>query len=182
MAGEPRLDGPALGEHLARLDTLLEQVEQAPGPSGRAAVAAVQALTALYGEALARVLDLAGPEVAARLAGDELLSHLLVLHELHPEPAERRAATAVEGLREALRERGGDAELLGVEDGVATVRVSSGKGCRSSSAPVEDAVREAVLAAAPELTEVRPVAPPSGSAFVPLETVLPRRAPTGGPR
>ncbi|MYS18493.1 NifU family protein, partial [Streptomyces sp. SID4982] len=63
-----------------------------------------------------------------RVSGDELLAHLLVLHSLHPEPPERRAERAVERLRPAVRERGGDLEWLGVEGDVARVRVESGGG------------------------------------------------------
>jgi Fe-S cluster biogenesis protein NfuA len=181
MAGEPgRLDGAVLTEHLARVDALLQQLEQAPGPTAQTAVQAVRELTAVYGEALARVLDRASPQLLGELTEDELLGHLLVLHELHPDPADRRAEQAVERLRPALREHGGDAELVGVRDGVASVRVRA-KGCCSSTDAMEEAVREAVLAAAPELSEVRPVAEAAPApAFVPLEAVLPRRAGAGG--
>jgi Fe-S cluster biogenesis protein NfuA len=171
---------------LARIDELLAGLESAPGPTVRAALEAVGLLTEVYGEALARVLDHTDAEPARRLAGDELLGHLLVLHGIHPEPAERRAARAVERLRPAVRERGGDVEWAGVEGAVARVRLRTGGGCGSGcggggTAGVEDAVREAVLAAAPELTAVEPVPDPAAGgraapAFVPLETVALRRA------
>ncbi|MBV7697826.1 NifU family protein [Streptomyces sp. TRM70350] len=187
-AGPPsRLNDAEVMARLARIDELLEKVEIAPGPTAQAALDAVRALTDVYGEALARVMDHADPALSARLTADELLDHLLVLHDIHPEPPERRASRAVERLRPALQERGGDAELAAVEGPVARIRLRTpgcGSGCGSASAGVEEAVREAVLAVAPELTAVEPVPEPQSpkAAFVPLDTVLRRPAqPQGAP-
>ncbi|OII70327.1 NifU family protein [Streptomyces sp. CC77] len=182
MADRDRLDAAAVADRLARVDALLGRVEAAPGPTADAALHAVRALTELYGEALARVLDHADTGLLTDLAADELLGHLLVLHDLHPHPVERRVADAVEALRPAVREQGGDVVLEGVEGGVARVRLSTGGGCGSgggSGGGVEEAVREAVLAMAPELSEVQAVpdraaAPP---AFVPLATLSRRPDP-----
>lgn len=173
-AGAGRLADPAVETRLARLEELLARLESAPGPAGAAAVEAVRLLTEVYGEALARVLDLAGEASAGRMAGDELLGHLLVLHGLHPEPPGRRAERAVARLRPAVRERGGDVELVGVEGPVARVRVSEAGGCGAgcgTGPTVADAVREAVLAAAPELTAVEPLPAPAAPAFVPLASL-----------
>jgi Fe-S cluster biogenesis protein NfuA len=185
MGDEPeRLDDTAVRERLARLDELLGQVEQIPGPSGELALEAVSALAAVYGEALARAVEHASgvPAVAEALAGDELLGHLLVLHGVHPDPLERRVARALEQLRPAVRRRGGDVELLGIDGSVATVRLTTG-GCGSSAAGVaagvEDAVREAVLAVAPELREVRRERTTHEAAFVPLDSLLQRPAASG---
>lgn len=177
MADAGRLADPAVEARLARLDELLARLESAPGPGGATAVEAVRVLTEVYGEALARVLDLAGEASAGRLAGDELLGHLLVLHGLHPEPPSRRAERAVARLRPAVRERGGDVELVGVEGQVARVRVSEAGGCGSGCGggpTVADAVREAVLAAVPEVTTVEQLPAPTAPAFVPLESLLVR--------
>ncbi|MFE7170682.1 NifU family protein [Streptomyces sp. NPDC057616] len=179
-AGAPagRLADPAVEGRLARLDELLAGLESAPGPANRSAIEAVRLLTEIYGEALARVMDHADERLAAHLTEDELVGHLLVLHAIHPEPAERRAARAVERLRPAVRERGGDVEWAGVEEGVGRVRLTAGGGCGSGcgggSADVSAVVREAVLAAAPELTAVEPVQAAAPAAFVPL-TDLTRR-------
>ncbi|MCC9307765.1 NifU family protein [Kitasatospora sp. RB6PN24] len=175
MADCGRLDGPAVEQRLARLDELLERVETVPGPTREAAVAAIQVLTEVYGEALARVLDLVAPQP---LLEDELIGHLLVLHDLHPEPPERRAVRALEALRPALAERGARAELVGIEGTVAELRLTA-KGCGSSAGGVEEAVREALLAAAPELTGVRLApAPATPPAFVPVDSLFSR---SGGP-
>ncbi|MFF4896291.1 NifU family protein [Streptomyces sp. NPDC001068] len=175
MADPGRLDGPAVEARLARLDTLLEQLESTPGPATGPAVEAVRLLTEVYGEALARVLDRAAPALAGELFDDELLDHLLVLHDIHPDSPERRAARAVERLRPAVRERGGDVEWAGVQDGVGRVRLTTGGGCGSGcgggTTEVADAVREAVLAAAPELTDVQPLPEAPAPAFVPLDSL-----------
>ncbi|TWV33494.1 NifU family protein [Streptomyces misionensis] len=176
-----RLADQAVEARLARLDEALAALESAPGP----ALEAVRLLTEVYGEALARVVDGADERLWRRLAGDELVAHLMVLHGIHPEPPEDRAARAVERLRPAVRERGGDLAWAGVEGDVARVRLDSGGsgggcggGCGGGSADIVAAVRAAVLAVAPELTDVEIV--PGGEergrapAFVPLSTV--RRA------
>ena len=182
-AGEagPRLDDAAVRDRLSQLDELLARVEATPGPAGEIALEAVSGLAAVYGEALARATAYAAgaPTVLAALTGDELVSHLLVLHGIHPEPAERRVAQALDILRPALQERGGDVELAGIDQGVATVRLSI-KGC--SSAGVEDAVREAVLTVAPELSEVvrAPVDSRRDPAFVPLDALMARPTASSG--
>lgn len=172
-----RLDDTAVQERLARLDELLGQVEQIPGRAGELALDAVSALAAVYGEALARVTAYASgaPGAVEAIVGDELLDHLLVLHGIHPDPVERRVARVIDELRPAVQQRGGDVGLVGIAQGVATVRLST-SGCGSSSAGVEEAVREAVLAVAPELSEVRRERPAPEPAFVPLDTLLQRPA------
>ncbi|MEW2625990.1 NifU family protein [Streptomyces sp. NPDC048106] len=179
-----RLSDPAVEARLARLDEVLAGLESTPGP----ALEAVRLLTEVYGEGLARVLDGADERLGARLAGDELVGHLMVLHGIHPLPLADRAARAVELLRPAVRERGGDLEWAGVEGEVARVRLDSGGsgggcggGCGGGSADIAAAVRDAVLAVAPELTDVEIV--PGGEergpapAFVPLDTVRRRPVP-----
>ncbi|GLY70065.1 NifU family protein [Amycolatopsis taiwanensis] len=180
MPERPRLADDAVAARLTRLDELLGQVEATPGPAGEVALAAVSELTRVYGEALARASGYAAetPAVLDAFVRDELLGHLLVLHDIHPEPARRRVARAVDGLRPVLAERGGTVELTGIDDEVATVTLSVG-GCGSTVDSVRNAVREAVLAAAPELSEVAIVAPAGSRAtFVPLEAVLPGRTAT----
>jgi len=59
------------------LESLLEHVDGTPAH-------AIEALLALYGEALRRILDVVAtvPHCADALRRDELVSHLLVLHDL----------------------------------------------------------------------------------------------------
>ncbi|WP_328457563.1 MULTISPECIES: NifU family protein [unclassified Amycolatopsis] len=118
------------------------------GPGRGPAEEIVRELMNLYGEGLARiagVLRVRDPALLDELAGDGLLAGLLVLHDLHPLDADTR-------IRRALARLGGDAELLGVEDGVARLRRAGARGCGSSTSDV--LLETAVLDAAPELSGV----------------------------
>lgn len=81
-------------QRVARIDALLEKLERVSDPAARdLASATVQALVELYGEGLSRIVghiaDTCDDEQSAQfadvLAGDELVSHLLLLHGLHPD-------------------------------------------------------------------------------------------------
>ncbi|MFC4056115.1 NifU family protein [Actinomadura syzygii] len=177
-----RLDGDAVAGRLGRLDEALGTLERTPGATAETALDAVTLLTEVYGEALARVMDGASGDarLVEALLGDELVGHLLVLHGVHPEPVEGRVARALDALRPGLRRNGADAELVEVRERTAEVRVTAGGcGCGGGE-PVEDVVREAVLAAAPELTGVVLAAPAAPAAFVPVEALLRTRTTVDG--
>jgi Fe-S cluster biogenesis protein NfuA len=177
-----RLDNRAVRALLAVLDEQLAQLEATPGPVGELALTAVSGLAEVYGQALARTLDLADPDVVERMLGDELIGHLLALHGVHPEPVEARVARVIEGLRSDLSARGGAIELDGFDRAVPIVRVSLA-GCGSSAADVELAVRRAVLTAAPELAGVTivPAGRASSAPFVSLDALM-RTATSTRPR
>lgn len=182
-----RLDDEAVRQRLVRIDDLLDRVEQMPGPTTDAAIEAVQILTEIYGEALSRVLACVGRETVERCVDDELLRHLLVLHDIHPDTVEQRVQQVLADLRPELESRGGSVELLGIEAGVARLRVSGGGGCTScgsSAGPVDEAVIDAVLALAPELAHVEAVHETAGAtqAVIPVEALLRRPAAVGGGR
>jgi Fe-S cluster biogenesis protein NfuA/nitrite reductase/ring-hydroxylating ferredoxin subunit len=152
------LDDRGLQERVARMEALLGEIEALEDPKARARAAEMtQVLLELYGEGLARVMELvAEGEERERLfeafAADELVSHLLLLHGLHPLDVETRVVRALEEVRPYLQSHGGNVELLGVEGGVARVRLQgSCDGCPSSAATLKLAIEEAVLEAAPDL-------------------------------
>ncbi|HYZ57213.1 MAG TPA: NifU family protein [Streptosporangiaceae bacterium] len=163
---------------IGRLDTLLGQIEEATGPVAETAIEAVEALTEVYGTALARVMALASsaPEVVSSLAGDELLHHLLILHGIHPQPVGERIARALDGVRPYIRSHGGDVELTAIDGDVARIRLSgSCQGCASSAATLEHAVTDAVLTVAPELARVEAEPAPQqqhSPAVIPVESLL----------
>jgi Fe-S cluster biogenesis protein NfuA len=175
-----RLSARDVEQRLARLDELLGQLERIPGATAATGLEAARALAEVYGEALARLMDQVADVPSARNAAvaDELIGHLLVLHGIHPQPAAERVTRALDGIRPHLH--GGDVRLAGIADGVAWVQLT-GTGCSSSAGTVELAVREAVLAAAPELRDVQAVraAAPKAPALIPLSQVR-TRAPAGG--
>ncbi|MFL5925970.1 MAG: NifU family protein [Gaiellaceae bacterium] len=132
---------------VTRVESELEVIEDDPR-----ALAAVQAVVELYGEGLRRVL--AWCDVRA-VAGDELLGHLLLLHDLHPVDVGTRVASALEEVRPYLGSHGGDVELLGVEGGVARLRLNGTcDGCPSSAVTLKHSIETAILRAAPELERV----------------------------
>jgi Fe-S cluster biogenesis protein NfuA len=172
-----RLSGPQVEERLALLDSLLSEIEQLPGPASEPALEAVATLTAIYGEALARVMTrlVALPEAAADLAADELCGHLLILHGLSPIPARERIVAA---LRD-VEPQAGDVRLASLDGGVARVQLAT-RGCSSTGEALRDAITKVVLAAAPELAavEVESATAAAEPAVIPVEAVLrPRQVP-----
>jgi Fe-S cluster biogenesis protein NfuA len=143
------LDDRAARERVARVETLLEEVEALADPAARdTAVELVGALLDLYGEGLRRLLDGARAE-------DELVAHLLLLHGLHPEDVEERVLAALAEVRPYLEQHGGDVELLGVDDGVVRLRLQGHcHGCPSSTATLRLAIEEAIHRTAPDVERV----------------------------
>lgn len=174
--GRPRAGEGTVAGLLSRLDETLERLERTPGATAGTALEAVTMLTEVYGEALSRMMAHVPGDAAPALVEDDLVGHLLVLHGLHPEPVERRVARTLERLRPDLKRRGLDAELVGVEGGAARVALA-GKAGGCGAGAAEEAVREAVLAAAPELSAVEVTPPKAPPAFVPLDALARRPAP-----
>lgn len=172
-------------EKARRVSALVQEVEAVPDEQGRrSAVAAIQALLELHGDALARILELAGPEAAERVAQDPGLAALLILHGVHPHTLEERVAGALERVRPYLESHGGGVELLDLDEGAVRLRLQgSCHGCPSSTATLRYAIEEALGEAAPELerVDVEGVVEPPAAApgFVPLGAI--QRPPSGEP-
>ncbi|MGH3505250.1 MAG: hypothetical protein ACRDQA_30805, partial [Nocardioidaceae bacterium] len=102
-------------------DELIERVEQVPSPTTDAAVESIQALSEVYGEALARVMDAADDGLVEKLASDELVRHLLVLHDNHPDSADEhtnhptsvqeQAEQALDDIRPYIESQAGQGQL-----------------------------------------------------------------------
>jgi Fe-S cluster biogenesis protein NfuA/nitrite reductase/ring-hydroxylating ferredoxin subunit len=155
------LDDRELRERVARMETLLEEIETFSDPSARSKAAEmVQTLLELYGEGLARMMDAVArggesERTFEAFAEDELVSHLMLLHGLHPLDVETRVIRALEEVRPYLQSHGGNVELLGVEGSVARLRMQgSCDGCPSSAMTLKLAIEEAVQKAAPDLEGV----------------------------
>jgi Fe-S cluster biogenesis protein NfuA len=152
-------------ERVERVEELLGGIDGNP-----AAVEAVAGVVELYGEAMRRIVAQGGVDT-----GDELVSHLLLVHGLHPDDVESRVAQALDEVRPYLGSHGGDVELLGVADGVARVRlVGTCDGCPSSAATLRNAIEEAVARAAPELdgVEAEGVAEPAQQPLLQLGSLV----------
>ena len=145
-------DRELIGRVEAQLDELDSLGETAAADRAQATV---QSIVELYGAGLARIVEAIGPAATRRLADDELVEHLLVLHGLHPVDVEARVGAALDRVRPYLGSHGGDVELLGVADGVARVRLQgSCDGCPASAMTLKLAIEDAVLKAAPDVDRV----------------------------
>ena len=111
------------------------------------------AIVQMYGAGLERIMELIeDEETRDRLAADELVAGLLMIHDLYPVPLEERVTQALDSVRPYMESHGGNIELLGFEDGVVKLRLEgSCKSCRASSSTLELAVRQALQEAAPDL-------------------------------
>ena len=117
------------------------------------------------------------PDLAERLATDDLVASLLLVHGLHPHDVHRRVSDALDRVRPYLGSHGGDVDLLEVtdDDVVRLAFKGSCKSCPSSAVTLELAVEDAVRAAAPEISSIEVVAaePAAKSASViPAESLL----------
>lgn len=144
-------------ELVAEVERRLDRV-QALGDEE--AIAVARALLELYGAGLERIVELLAArdddgELAQALGGDELVSHLLMLHGLHPVPVGERVAAALESVRPYLDSHGGDVELLAVDGSAVRLRLhGSCNGCPSSAVTLKLAIEDAIHRAAPEIEEV----------------------------
>src|SRR5829696_9523365 len=151
------LDDQELRERVGRIETLLEEIESFEDSEARAKM--VQILLELYGEGLGRIVESIGrrgsEDLKDELLGDELITHLLLLHGLHPVDVETRVLGALDEVRPYLESHGGNVQFLGIGEGMARVRLEgSCDGCPSSTMTLKLAIEEAVQRAAPELEGV----------------------------
>ncbi len=155
----PALDPASCGE---RIELLLE-ASAAAGPVARErAEELVRLVVELYGAGLERLMELAydagalSDELLAAMAGDPLVSSLLLVHGLHPYGVEERVERALDEVRPYLGSHGGDMRLLEVTDeGVVRLEMlGSCDGCGSSAATLENSVDGAIRTAAPEIVAI----------------------------
>jgi Fe-S cluster biogenesis protein NfuA len=147
---------------MQRLDELLRSVETFTDPQAQAQTRAIlQAVLDLHGAGLERVFEhlvVYGQSAAPALeacVNDDIVAGLLLLHGLHPVSMEERVRQALEQVRPYLHSHGGNVELLGIDDGVARLRLEgSCKGCPSSAVTMKQTIEEAILAKAPDVIGV----------------------------
>jgi Fe-S cluster biogenesis protein NfuA len=163
-----------------QIELLVRRVSALPDENARAsALELLQALMDLHGAGIAKVVELlqgsdeAGAEVLAKMGRDPLLCGLLVLYDQHPVPLEERVAAALDRLRPQLHKQEGNAELVGVREGVVSISLTSAKS-GSSEASLRRTVEQAILEGAPEVTEiVMNGVPASAEGFVPVNMIQP---------
>ena len=152
----------------------LEQLTAGLDPAGEELAGA---LMELYGEGLERIMDAVDDETRARLAGDGVIASLLLMHGLYPVPLEARVREALDSVRPYMESHGGAVELVGVAEGVATIRLEGHcSGCAASSSTLELGIRQALADHAPDLEDlvvegvldVPTHGPPPGAILLPM--------------
>lgn len=145
-----------------RIGELVGELDKISDPESRAsAKALVQLLLELHAVGLERVMEIiakngdAGQQAIDDLGRDPLVSSLLVLYGLHPLDLESRVAQAVEKVQPRVRKGGGELELLGIENGVVSLRLQvKGHGCGSTRSTLKAMVEDALFEAAPDLNKL----------------------------
>jgi Fe-S cluster biogenesis protein NfuA/nitrite reductase/ring-hydroxylating ferredoxin subunit len=152
---------------IARVQELTAQLEEVQDFQARAvADELVASIMQLYGAGLERIVEAleAAPAVRDELVADGVVASLLLIHGLYPVDLETRVREALDSVRPYMESHGGDVELVGIEDGVAKMRlVGHCEGCPASEATLELAIKKALEEAAPDLEglEVEGVAKPA---------------------
>jgi Fe-S cluster biogenesis protein NfuA/nitrite reductase/ring-hydroxylating ferredoxin subunit len=170
-----------------RIQTLLDSCAASGAAAYERAQQLVREVVGLYGAGLERILalsELSGqdPGLPERLATDDLVASLLLVHGLHPHDVHRRVSDALDRVRPYLGSHGGDVDLLEVTEGPEGAGVllafrGSCKSCPSSAVTLELAVEDAIRAAAPEVSSIEVVAAESTAtpvSAIPAESLLAR--------
>jgi Fe-S cluster biogenesis protein NfuA/nitrite reductase/ring-hydroxylating ferredoxin subunit len=155
-----------------RIQTLLDSCAASGAGAYERAQQLVREVVGLYGAGLERIVALAGPGMPERLATDDLVASLLLVHGLHPHDVRRRVSDALDRVRPYLGSHGGDVDLLEIRgDTVRLAFTGSCKSCPSSAVTLELAVQDAVRAAAPEIASIE-VVTAQVSSVIPAESLM----------
>ena len=144
--GEP----PDVDATVRRIESLVEELEQADPWLRRRAEEVIRLLLQLYGTGFSRAIEILGREQASRIAEDKLVASLLLLHGLHPAVASERVAEALRRIE--LRLDGHRLHLVGIADDVAHVRFERNGGAVPPS--LAAVIEEAIAESAPDIARV----------------------------
>ena len=149
----------------------LEELTAGLDPAGEELAGA---LMELYGEGLERIMAAVDDDTRARLAEDGVIASLLLMHGLYPVPLEERVREALDSVRPYMESHGGDVELLGVEGGIARLRLEgSCNGCPSSTATLKNAIEDAIQRVAPDIEEIKAEGAVEPSGLLQIEIACP---------
>ncbi|OBF57557.1 hypothetical protein A5787_24850 [Mycobacterium sp. 852002-50816_SCH5313054-b] len=159
-----------------RIQTLLDSCAASGAAAHERAQQLVREVVGLYGAGLERIVRAGDAGFVERLATDDLVASLLLVHGLHPHDVHRRVSDALNRVRPYLGSHGGDVDLMEIADGQ-TVRLAfrgSCKSCPSSAVTLELAVEDAVRAAAPEISSIEVVTAPveQAAGVIPAESLM----------
>lgn len=157
-AGTRADDFRAVGE---RINALLDASAAGGAVARERAEELVRLVAELYASGLERTLTILhelgrlDDQALVALAADDLVSSLLLVHDLHPYDVTTRVEQALDNVRPYLGSHGGDVELLSVNEDVVRLKLlGSCDGCPSSSVTLKLAVEGAIETAAPEIVRI----------------------------
>jgi len=174
-------------QRLQKIDELMREIESSADPKVRASAAELmQTLMEMHGTAVEKMLDIvfgSGPQggvIIDDLAADPTVESLLLLYGLHPLDQDTRVMQALEKASAALKAHGAEVELLGMQDGAVSLRLSgiNSGGCGSSAATLRAMIEEAIYENAPDITSLQIEEPAQPVVLVQLERVAKKAAPT----
>jgi Fe-S cluster biogenesis protein NfuA len=149
-----------------RIEQLLDELQSSVDPRDFVKTEELLRLvTELYGAGLTRVVQLVGemsPATLEAMLADELLSALLLVHDLHPDSVTSRVEKALAKVRPLLASHGGDVELVDIDASAGAVLIrltGSCDGCPSSAVTLQMAVEKGIMEAAPEIMTIDVEAP-----------------------
>jgi Fe-S cluster biogenesis protein NfuA len=152
-----------LERQIERIDELVQRLESGVDPATRAAAQElVQTLMDLHGTALERILAMArsrgqaASSLVEEFAQDEIVRNVMLLYGLHPVDIETRVRAALEKTRPYMRSHGGNVELVRIDDDgrVHLHMQGSCQGCPSSAVTLKQAIEQAILETAPDVTSI----------------------------
>ncbi len=145
-------------ELIERVQRLTAALDEVADPVARERTEElVSAVIELYGQGLEQIFAVVDSEPDAgplreRLQGDGVIASLMLIHDLYSVSLEERVVEALDSVRPYMESHGGDVELLGVEQGIARIRLEgSCKTCPASQSTLELAIKSALDEAAPDL-------------------------------
>jgi Fe-S cluster biogenesis protein NfuA len=145
------------------IDKMVRALEDAKDPVLRAnAKDLVQALMALHGACLERMLEVvghsaeSGKSIIDTFARDGVVKSVLLLYGLHPVDVKTRVLEALEKMRPSMRLHAGTVSVVGIdEEGMVTLRMEGkSEGCGSSASALKQAVEQAIYEAAPDISGI----------------------------
>jgi Fe-S cluster biogenesis protein NfuA len=160
MDGSLIASHPSLAELAGDIARLEAEIDGWEGDKRDVALAHRQAIDALHAEALRRVVRVLRADPAAALAlreaaTDEIIYAVLRHHGIVKPSLSERVETALDGVRPLLAGHGGDVELVRVEPPSIAIRfLGACDNCPASRLTIDAAVKTAVHAACPEITDI----------------------------
>ncbi len=182
--GSPSTPGDDLETAAAAVDAALAAVDELDPNARDAALALRDAIEAFHRDGLVAIVramkaDNGAKQVLFDLADNPTVRALFTIHGIiRPDPV-TAAGRALEAVRPYLQSHGGDVELIGVSEGIATIRLAGAcNGCSMSAVTLQDSVREALVGAVDGITDIAVDDTPTvagSSAFIPVGSVGVRR-------